>query len=84
MSQSLGHSNMHIVFSTKKRQRWITADLEVDLHAYICGICRSLKSPVHIPIVVQKPIIELRWVYHQWHVRSYSYSFGTASYHWSI
>ena len=48
MSQSLGHSNMHIVFSTKKRQHWITSDLETDLHAYICGICRSLKSSVHV------------------------------------
>ena len=48
MSQSLGLSNMHIVFSTKERQRWITADLEADLYAYICGICRSLKSPVHV------------------------------------
>jgi putative transposase len=48
MSQSLGHSNMHIVFSTKDRRPLIRADFEADLHAYICGICRSLKSFVHM------------------------------------
>ena len=48
MSQSLGHSNMHIIFSTKERQPLITVELEDDLYAYICGICRSLKSPVHV------------------------------------
>lgn len=48
MSQSLGHSNIHIVFSTKDRRPLITANVEADLHAYICGICRSLQSPVHV------------------------------------
>lgn len=48
MSQTLGHSNMHIVFCTKERRRSIIEALEADLYAYICGICRSLKSPVHI------------------------------------
>lgn len=48
MPQTLGHSNMHVVFSTKERYPLINTELEDDLYAYICGICRSLKSPVHV------------------------------------
>ncbi|MEM1283449.1 MAG: IS200/IS605 family transposase [Chlamydiota bacterium] len=48
MPQSLGKSTIHMVFSTKKREPFIGNDLERDLYAYICGICRSLKSPVYI------------------------------------
>ena len=47
MPQSLGHSNMHIVFSTKHRQGFICAELETDLYPYICGICKALKCHVH-------------------------------------
>ena len=31
----------HVVFSTKYRLRWITADWEMDLYAYIGGILRK-------------------------------------------
>ncbi|HEY4799807.1 MAG TPA: IS200/IS605 family transposase [Bacteroidia bacterium] len=48
MSQSLGNSNMHIVFSTKNREPLISAQLENELYAYICGICKFLKSPVYV------------------------------------
>jgi putative transposase len=48
MSQTLGYSNIHIVFSTKERRCTIIPKLEADLYAYICGICRSLKCPAHI------------------------------------
>ena len=48
MSQSLGNSDMHIVFSTKNREPLISTGLEDELYAYICGICKFLKSPVHI------------------------------------
>ena len=47
MPQSLGHSNMHIVFSTKHREPFISAELEEDLYSYICGICKELKCFVH-------------------------------------
>ena len=39
---------MHIVFSTKGREPFITKELENELYAYIYGICRSLKSPIHV------------------------------------
>jgi len=48
MSQSLGNSAMHIIFSTKNRELLISTELESELHAYICGICKFLNSPVHI------------------------------------
>lgn len=47
MPQSLGNSDTHIVFSTKERKPFIIPKFEMDLYAYICGICRSFKSPVH-------------------------------------
>jgi REP element-mobilizing transposase RayT len=48
MSQSLGNSDMHIVFSTKNRVPLISAAFENELYAYICGICKFLKSPVYL------------------------------------
>lgn len=48
MSQSLGHSNFHIVFSTKNRLPLITKNLEAPLYAYMSGICNNLKCPAHI------------------------------------
>jgi REP element-mobilizing transposase RayT len=48
MSQTLGNSNMHIVFSTKNREPFISTQLENELHAYICGICKFHNSPVHV------------------------------------
>ena len=47
MAQSLGHSNFHLVFSTKERRPYITPDLAADLYGYICGICQTLKCPVY-------------------------------------
>jgi putative transposase len=32
----------HIIFSTKNRQRLISAEIEDELHKYICGIVRNL------------------------------------------
>jgi REP element-mobilizing transposase RayT len=48
MSQTLGNSSVHIIFSTKNREPYICEELELDLYAYISGICKSLQSPVHI------------------------------------
>ncbi len=36
----------HIVFSTKCRLPWITADLEAELHAYIGGIIRNKSGQI--------------------------------------
>lgn len=48
MPQSLGKSTLHLIFSTKSREPFIRDELRDDLYSYICGICRSLKSPVYI------------------------------------
>ena len=48
MAQSLGKSTVHLIFSTKGREPFICDELKGDLYSYICGICRSLKSPVYI------------------------------------
>ncbi len=48
MSQTLGQAHVHIVFSTKERLKLITPALESELHAYIGGICKSLKCPIHV------------------------------------
>jgi REP element-mobilizing transposase RayT len=48
MAQSLGHSNMHIVFSTKHRAPSICTAVEEDLYGYIFGICKNLKCHLHI------------------------------------
>ena len=45
MSQSLSKVLVHLVFSTKNREAFITADIEPKLHAYMVGILRELKSP---------------------------------------
>jgi len=48
MTHTLGHSNFHIVFSTKDRLPLITQDLELSLYSYISGVCNNLKCPIHI------------------------------------
>ena len=46
MPQSLVQIYLHIVFSTKDRTGFLQDDqLRNDLHAYLGGICRNLKSP---------------------------------------
>ncbi len=47
MPQSLGHSNIHIVFSTKNREPFINDQVEEVLHRYIVGICKDLRCYVH-------------------------------------
>ncbi|MCZ7644457.1 MAG: IS200/IS605 family transposase [Planctomycetota bacterium] len=46
MGQSLTRLLTHITFSTKNRQRFITPDIRDELHRYVCGVFRNLKSPV--------------------------------------
>lgn len=47
MSQSLSNVLLHIVFSTKHRQRWIDVDIEPRLVKYLAGACRKLGCSAH-------------------------------------
>jgi len=42
MSQSLVKNYLHIVFSTKRRQKLIDESMEGELYAYLGGICKRL------------------------------------------
>jgi putative transposase len=44
MPQSLSKIILHLVFSTKNRARLILPEFSADLHAYIAGICTTVKS----------------------------------------
>ena len=46
MPQSLSKDYLHIVFSTKNRKPLIKQEVEEELHKYLSGIARDLKSPV--------------------------------------
>src|SRR5437016_1275535 len=45
MSQSLSSVLVHLVFSTKNREPFITPVIETKLHPYMATIFRKLKSP---------------------------------------
>jgi REP element-mobilizing transposase RayT len=45
MPQSLSAILVHLVFSTKNRERFITPAIETELHPYMAKIFRELKSP---------------------------------------
>ncbi|MCE9547182.1 MAG: IS200/IS605 family transposase [Planctomycetia bacterium] len=47
MSQSLSNILLHLVFSTKHRQRWIDEAIEEELFSYIAGTCRGIGCPSH-------------------------------------
>jgi len=47
MPQSLSNVLLHLVFSTKNREPLIDEEIEDELFAYIGGICRDLKCPMH-------------------------------------
>ena len=49
MSQSLAQVYIHIVFSTKKRYPFISANVESELHTYIAGTIKNLNA---FPIIV--------------------------------
>lgn len=48
MPQSLSSILIHLVFSTKNREPYITAEIEPELHAYIAAIFRECHSPALI------------------------------------
>ena len=45
MSQSLSSILIHLIFSTKNREPFITEEIETELHPYMAKILRELKSP---------------------------------------
>ena len=45
MAQSLSSILVHLIFSTKHRQPFITEDIEKELHPYLATIFKRLKSP---------------------------------------
>jgi putative transposase len=45
MSQSLSSVLVHLVFSTKTREPFITPKIEAELHPYMATVFRELKSP---------------------------------------
>lgn len=45
MPQSLSNVVIHLVFSTKNRERLITPGLEAELYPYLATVLRTFKSP---------------------------------------
>ena len=70
MGQSLVKIYTHIVFSTKRRQPFITEEIELELFSYIGGICNRLncqtitvggyKDHVHILCLLSKKITTMK------------------------
>ena len=53
---------LHVVFSTKERQRWITPDIAERLYPYVVGIVRAEEGAVHAMGGVEDHVhIYLRW-----------------------
>ncbi len=48
MPQSLSSILVHLVFSTKNREPYITAEIEPELHAYLAAVFRECHSPALI------------------------------------
>ena len=49
MSQSLSNILIHLVFSTKNRERWLDKEIRTDLPAYLGGVLNGLRAiPVEI------------------------------------
>ena len=45
MAQSLARIYIHLIFSTKNRERFITDDVRSALHAYLATVLENLNSP---------------------------------------
>ncbi|MCK6622618.1 MAG: IS200/IS605 family transposase [Calditrichaceae bacterium] len=45
MPQSLAKIYVHIVFSTKLRESWLTEKIQPELYAYMAGILKTWESP---------------------------------------
>jgi putative transposase len=46
MSQSLAYNYIHLIFSTKNREPFITAEIEGPIYGYIIGIAKNLDCPI--------------------------------------
>src|SRR4051812_6729186 len=63
MPQSLINNNLHIVYSTRERQRFISGEIQPKLWAYMAGIAKNLGgNPIaiggmddHIHILAELP-----------------------------
>ena len=44
MPQSLSRVILHIVFSTKNREPWLSSDIRPRIHAYLATVCRDIGS----------------------------------------
>lgn len=47
MAQSLSKILLHLVFSTKNRESWISPDVRPALHAYLAGAVRALNAEAY-------------------------------------
>ena len=47
MSHTYSQNVLHVVFSTKDRQKTISPDLQLRLWAYAAGVCKKLEILVH-------------------------------------
>jgi REP element-mobilizing transposase RayT len=45
MSQSLARNLIHLIFSTKRRERFITQEVRRHLHAHMAGVLQDLDCP---------------------------------------
>jgi len=62
MAQSISSILIHLIFSTKNREPYVTPEIEMELHPYIATIFRELKSPTlkingtsdHLPILLSR------------------------------
>ncbi len=45
MPQSLSKMLVHLIFSTKNRERWITEDIRPELHPYLNSVFKAVDSP---------------------------------------
>jgi len=48
MPQSLANNLIHLVFSTKHREAWLSDAVRPDLHAYLAVVFKNLNCPVLI------------------------------------
>jgi REP element-mobilizing transposase RayT len=47
MSHTYSQNVLHVIFSTKDRQKTISPDLQPRLWAYVAGVCKKLEILVH-------------------------------------
>jgi putative transposase len=48
VAQSLSSILIHLIFSTKHREPWVSVEVEPDLHAYMAGILKKKDCPALI------------------------------------